>query len=530
MENAPPPCAAIDDANDESMASASSSALSTTTNTLQSANAVSGMSYINLLLSLSAIESIANMQYLNVNHSAIALGAYAGLSSSIIPNWIAELNHLSEENAVFNYGIFEKNQFSALYLDNNGDFLVELFIYGVLYLMAGIISIRKRKENLSRTRIGKFYAITTGLFLSNMFGHIQTLTLFSLIQMLKVSLVVDAYTRVSYLLAYLTLTTVAALYILCFFKLKAIFENKSKPKYTIWKRRGRPYGRKSLKNEDNEWNEMKYEMIFGDFKETNRSSFFFTYWVAAFNIVYILLIFTFQSVPILQCISVIVVTIAFTIISAIVNPMKKKSASFIHFFNYACILFVGFVNLAIAIKEAVTGDHSSNKLAGWMIFYAVMANTGMNILIGLGGVIIELLQVILNRINKRKKKKEKCSITGIKRIESSALKKGDGKKLDSSSILLQLNNFYSNPGRAVDLSTAVSIPNNSFKLHIVKKARKTIPKSFLTYHIPNSMNGLQTKSIHSQSRRMSQNSIRSDNNRVIESNTQLEQINSLKND
>ena len=106
-----------------------------------------------------------------------------------------------------------------------------------------------------------------------------------------------------------------------------------------------------------------YEMIFGDFKETSPSNFFFSYWIAAFNIVYILLIFTLQSVPIIQCLSVIVVTIAFTIISGIVNPMKNKSANFLYFYNYACILFVGFVNLVIAIKEAVTGDHSSNKLA-----------------------------------------------------------------------------------------------------------------------------------------------------------------------
>mgnify|MGYP000877969813 CR=1 FL=1 len=515
MENAPFPCAAIDEAKEANMTNTAFLILSATANALQSANAISGMSYINLLLSLSAIESIANMQYLNINHSVIALGAYSGLSSSIIPNWITKFNHLNEENLVFNYGIFEKNHFSALYLDNNGDFLTEIFIYGGICLLTGVISPCMIKENLARTRIGKVYAITTGLLLSNVFGHIQTLTLFSLIQILKVSLVVDAYSGVGYFLAYLTLTSVVALYILCFFKLKAIFEKKA-PEL------------EPLKKEADEWNETKYEMLYEDFKESSRSSFFFSYWIAAFNIVYILLIFTLQSVPVIQCLSIIVVALSFTIISAIVNPMKKKSASFIHFFNYACILFVGFVNLAIAIKEAVTGDHSSNKLAGWVIFYAVMANTGMNILIGLGGLLIQLFQVILNRINKKRVEKEKGSITGIKRIESSALKKGDGKKLDSSSVLSQLNNFSFNSCNPINLSTTASISSNPFKPRIIKKVRKTTAQRFPLSLPPISMNGLDTRSLTPQNKGMSQNNNGSTNNWVIESRPRFKPIKFIK--
>ena len=89
---------------------------------------------------------------------------------------------------------------------------------------------------------------------------------------------------------------------------------------------------------------------------------------------------------------------------------------------------MGFVNLVIAIKEAVTGDHSSNRLAGWIVFFAVVANTGMNILIGFGGLLIGLLQVIQNRINKRRNKKEKDSKTSAKRKKSSTRKKEEARK------------------------------------------------------------------------------------------------------
>mgnify|MGYP007122279340 FL=1 len=82
------------------------------------------------------------------------------------------------------------------------------------------------------------------------------------------------------------------------------------------------------------WLEKKYEMIFDGFKESRKTTFFFTYWIAAFNIAYILLIFSLQMVPILQCSAIIVLTIIFTIFSAIVRPMKTKTGEFIYFFNF----------------------------------------------------------------------------------------------------------------------------------------------------------------------------------------------------
>ena len=528
MENAPPPCVAVEEANYattvKKAASVTSEALATTTSTLQSANAISGTSLINLLLSLSAIESIANMQYLNVNHSAMAVGAYSGLSSSLIPNWIANFNHLSEENVVFNYGIFEKNQFSALYLDNNGDFLTELLGYGCAWFLTGVICSITVKENLARTKIGKVYAITIGLIFSNVFGHVQTLTLFSLIQILKISLVVDAYTGISYILAYLTLTSVAGLYVLCFIKLKAIFDKKFKSKYTI--RSSREL--EAFKDEKDEWNEMKYEMLYEDFNETSPSSFFFAYWIAAFNIVHILLIFTLQSVPVIQCLSVVVVAITFTIFSAIVKPMKKKSANFIHFSNFACILVVSLTNLAVAIKEAATGDYTSNKLAGWVIFVAVMANTGVNILIGFGGMVIQLFQIIKKKISKAREKEEKNSKTDSNRSANSAHKKGDVEKPDSSKLLVQKSSRDRNSVAVIDLTAASLNPGDPSQPLGIKR-RKIIVRRVQPFQTPNNAIELNSRSLSSQAKRMSLSSFQSTRNWIFESSPRFEQINFNKN-
>ena len=53
----------------------------TTMSAFKQSDTISGR-MLNLFLCLSAIESIANMQYLNINHSQMALGAYYGLSSA----------------------------------------------------------------------------------------------------------------------------------------------------------------------------------------------------------------------------------------------------------------------------------------------------------------------------------------------------------------------------------------------------------------------------------------------------------------
>ena len=149
----------------------------------------------------------------------------------------------------------------------------------------------------------------------------------------------------------------------------------------------------------------------------------------------------------------------------------------------------------------------------------------MNILIGFGGLLIQLFQVIQNRIKKRGNNKEKDSKTRAKRMKSSTRMKEDARKQDSSRLLVQKNNFYHNSFRAIDLSTAASIPSNSLKPRVIMKTRKTIAHKIHPYHIPNSLSGLNTKPIHSQRKEMSQNSFRSAKNR---GHKRLDQINSIR--
>ena len=103
--------------------------------TLEWKNSGSRVVPINLLLYLSAIESIKNQQYFNFNHSQITFDAYSGLSTSLIPNWISHFNSLDQSSLTFDYGIFEINQLSSLYLDNFGDTLTDVMIYITICLL-----------------------------------------------------------------------------------------------------------------------------------------------------------------------------------------------------------------------------------------------------------------------------------------------------------------------------------------------------------------------------------------------------------
>lgn len=153
----------------------------------------------------------------------------------------------------------------------------------------------------------------------------------------------------------------------------------------------------------------------------------------------------------------------------------------------------------------------------------------MNILIGFGGVAIQLYQVIQNRIKKRGEKNEKGSKARTKRTKSNVQKKGDVRKQDSGRLLMQQNNFYFDSGRAIGFNTGISNSSNSAKPRVIKKIRKEISKRILPSHTPNSINGLKTKQIHSQNNGMNQNSFRSANSsRITESHRRIEQINFIK--
>jgi hypothetical protein len=303
---------------------------------LQGSNGVSGMFSLNLLLSLAAIESIANMQYLNINHANIARGAYSGLSSCPVPNWISKANVLNKDLLTFNYGIFAKNQTSSLYLDNYGDSMTENIMYSVVCLPGIVLALFQEKEELVKSRTGKWHAITLGIFLSSIFGQIQSQTLFSILQLLRYDLLINPYSIASYFMAYFTMLFLMGLLTLCLFKLKTIFDFKKGQKKSLQKRTLKNKTKHSRKESsaamvDIKWTEKKFGMMFEDFKDKTKAQFFFSYLMAAFNFAYILLILLLQSLPVVQCLSLVILVLAFTIFSAILKPMKERSTAYLYF-------------------------------------------------------------------------------------------------------------------------------------------------------------------------------------------------------
>jgi hypothetical protein len=79
------------------------------------------------------------------------------ISSSYVPNWIASYNTLEQEDLIFNWGIFQKSQISALYLDNYGDSMTEIMIYFGLFLLACLFTISPKIDNLIHSCGGKVY-------------------------------------------------------------------------------------------------------------------------------------------------------------------------------------------------------------------------------------------------------------------------------------------------------------------------------------------------------------------------------------
>ena len=150
--------------------------------------------------------------------------------------------------------------------------------------------------------------------------------------------------------------------------------------------------------------EQKYEFLFADFKRGQVNHFFFAYWIIAFNPIYILLIFSFQSIPVMQCFLITIFTLAYLLLSVWIKPFNSKSPAFLHFFNFSCVLVAAVVNLLQAIVNDFVKDFSGTEILGRGIFLGIVLNTSTNALLSLGGLIYEIYTKI--KLAKSKKKKD----------------------------------------------------------------------------------------------------------------------------
>ena len=55
------------------------------------------------------------------------------------------------------------------------------------------------------------------------------------------------------------------------------------------------------------------------------------------------------------------------------------------------------INLSVAIQATITGVDSVNNQAGWMIFYLILVNSGVNMIVLLGKIIYKLFTNIKDR-------------------------------------------------------------------------------------------------------------------------------------
>ena len=376
---------------------------------LTASNVVSGGFSINMMMCLVATESLANMQYLNINHSNIASTIYVGMSASFVPNWIALFNTLEKGLIIFNWGIFEMNQISALFLDNFGDSLTEMIIYLGLFLLALLFTLSSKIEKLIRSVAGKAYVTAFSFLMANMFGKVQSQVLFALMQIVKFNLFFDIYSRLSLFTAIATSSILIGTLTHILFKVLRLFNNQKGLKTKV--------SRKD--HAQIIWLEKKYEFMIGDFKDSTKNQFLFVYWMTAFNAIYILLILCLQSVPVLQCLSIVVLIIAFMMFSIAANPFNKKSSTFSHYFNFSCILVAAILNLSVAIANTVNPEFSQGEALGWAIVSVIGINTTTNTLFSIGAMIYEIVNKILLSRNKKIKELPKLNESKVQMGSSS---------------------------------------------------------------------------------------------------------------
>ena len=160
----------------------------------------------------------------------------------------------------------------------------------------------------------------------------------------------------------------------------------------------------------------KYETLFNSFKSDTKFRFLFAYWIIIFNVLYILLIFALQNVPIIQCSSIVLLTTVFLIFSSLVRPFKELAPGIQHFFNLFCIDAAGGLNLYLAIMNASDPDFEGTEHQGLGIFIIIMVNIVVNSLISIFTLLAKLFcWMVKKRASKEAIKKEKARINKLSR-------------------------------------------------------------------------------------------------------------------
>lgn len=277
-------------------------------------------------------------------------------------------------------------------------------IYVAISLVALFFNIISKKGRLAKSFVGKVYFTAFSFLVSNILGNMQTQILFSILQMIRTDLIMDTYSILSFVTGYLTTSMVIGLVVLSFIRLENIFQQQKKRLET----RGPEEVSKIIKSDTQEnphkWLKKKYEFMFGDFKRRNAHQFFFTFWIIAFDAVYILLILFLQSFPILQCLSIVILILVFIMLSAAISPFKKKSTAFVHFFNFSCVFIVGILNLTLAIFDLLNIDYYGvNEIQGKAVVAVIIINNGTNMLFSIGGMLFNVYKKV-KMINKRELK------------------------------------------------------------------------------------------------------------------------------
>ena len=388
---------------------------------ISASSAATGGFSSRLMMCLVATEAIVNMQYLNIRHSKTGTLYYQRMSQSLVPNWFSSLNTNNSNSTVLAWGSFQKNSVSSLYLDNHGDTLIETLFSWILCLLLMLFTFIARRGSRIGSLIFKFYLMAFSFAISNLLGQLQSQTLFFILQV-KDNFFFDGYSKLSLVIGYLTMIFTILALIYWFYQLRMIYKHKIETRNATHKKKGFSHKEK--------WRSEKYGVLWSDFKDDSKLRFFFMYWIVLFNIVYILLIFGLQDVPLAQCSLIVVWTVMFIAFSVAIRPFTQLSTILSHYFNLGCILTVEAMNLYLALQESQDPHFSEIEDQGKAIVYVVIANTAINMLASLIGVAHELYQYIVKKkMETIKKHSKNLKSHGELRISEFELRKKKNQRL-----------------------------------------------------------------------------------------------------
>ena len=363
-----------------------SQALGITKSAISGVYAVAGSAQPSLgatmFLVLLGSDTLMMLKHVNVRYADFNYAVFDSMGENFFPNWFLLLkgDDYDEDEYIINVGSFGYQQKVGLFLEDNGDKIVQFLFFFFIALILNLLRSRMEKAESSfwkmlYDRAMEFFHYN--LFLSLIFGSYLELLLGIFLSLQLVPQSFECFFATLSLL--LGVATIVGLYLLVnylFKSLNRIFKEKAL--------------QKSYMTKENKILLSKINLIHGEMAVEDKYQYFFFFFILIKQSVFMAVIAYLQIQAIYQIVLLGIITILFIAVILHVRPFSSQETTVVAITNEAIVVMTLVLAGVLSFNDS---DEDYRNFIGYGIVALVIICIAFNFLVSLRGMILSIKEI-----------------------------------------------------------------------------------------------------------------------------------------